>query len=206
MIMNGQTDLNVFLEKLLCDDEEAWLLLKSKTEEFLQKSSKFNEILTKNSYSRDDFINALIVHLKEDDKRRLRQCRDPNAFWGWLNRVEQTVLYKLTKDSLAFLDGNREQDEEQDDDGNPALLEKSKENFERDVRRADSFERLQITRTIFAKLWKEDPQSCFVMFARFELELSSRDVGAFLGISANHVDVMVNRARGKLRSEESKIL
>ena len=193
MTMKEQTDLREFVKRLLDDEDAAWKEFAEEEKCFLRKSKKIGEILWRTSLSYDDLVNSVIVHLKENDMHRLKGCNSPESFKGWLRKVETTVLGKLTHSKEVLIDPCPDSDGEPIDPPAPQIPR-------------EIIERLQITRDNFVKLWKEDPQSCFIMFARFELELSSRDVGAFLGIRANHVDVMVNRARGKLRKKKTKIL
>lgn len=193
--MEEQIDLRVFVKSLIDNDDEAWLLLRRKVRDFLKKDKKFHEVLSQGTHPDEEFVNELIYHLKNDNNSRLKGCRTPEAFWRWLYQVELTVLSKLTS-SKEILPPKG---------GGLVDIEGAKTRHEREMGRRDNIERLQITRTSFVKLWKENPQNAFIMFARFELDVSSKDVGAFLGITANNVDVMVNKVRKKLREDESNV-
>ena len=66
-------------------------------------------------------------------------------------------------------------------------------------RAAENVEFRQTLNGLLAALWKENPRRAVVLLLRGELELSSRDVGAFLGKEPANVDQIHHHAQASMR-------
>ena len=191
---------------LLRNETAAWTVFEREVSGFLRKNAELRDILRKTSHPHDEFFNELYIHLMEEDGKRLRGFSFKGSFRQWLRAVERTVLQNLVgskfRREVEVVFDHSQTSDDSEGAANPELTNLA---YIPPVP-GDAVERLNVTRSLMARLMREDPVGAHILVMKYEAELPSSVIGELLGLTPCNVDVKASRAKEWLRREEAKIV
>ena len=191
---------------LLRNETAAWTVFEREVSGFLRRNAELRDILRKTSHPHDEFFNELYVHLMEEDGKRLRGFSFKGSFRQWLRMVERTVLQNLVgskfRREVEVVFDHLQASDDSEGAANPELANLAYVPPVSD----DAVERLNVTRSLMARLMREDPVGAHILVMKYEVELPSSVIGELLGLTPCNVDVKASRAKEWLRREEAKIV
>ncbi len=179
-----------FVEDLIANKEEAWLFLIEFCEGMLGRHKKHLEDF---SLTIGDLFNETVIYLMDNDCQRLRAFRNrEGSFIGFIynqfRAVKKKMLYKYNRDRQSGMSDEREFDTLIEQEGN-TQCEKSRQ---MDMR--------ETINQAFFLLWESNTQRANVYLMREKLDMPSKQVAAFLGLTVSNVDATLKRAKLELKN------
>ena len=139
----------------------------------------------------DAIASRLFSNLSRNDSAALRAFRFECAFKSWIYwhvwDASQCAIRDISEKIEVVVS---------DDCEMPTLTDTNTPTPDRAIENSELHQSLN---GLLATLWKENPLRAVVLLLRGELNLSSKDIGAFLGKEPSNVDQIHHRAQASMR-------
>ena len=192
------SDDKVLVAALIAHDEDAWgHVMKDMVLPLVRADVRGVRSQCANlGISEDAIASRLYVNLSKNDSATLRSFRFGCAFRSW-------VFWHVWDSAKgAIREVSEKIDVDVSEDGDLTALTDTK--TPAPDRALASGEVQEGLNRLLLALWRENPVRAVVLLLRGELELSSKDVGAFLGKEPSNVDQIHHRAQAAMRRLRSQ--
>jgi len=190
-----QMDDRELVARLLRNDQEAWVYVLMTVVMRMARQKKFSEMLSRTSHEPMEVVTELCERLYRNDFALLRQFGFKGSFVGWLGMAVRSVVQKITG-----LTGKESQGREMlvdHQDPMSAIGQAASP-----VSPVDLHVMVMDKRAAFARFWRENQESAFIVLMKSELHMSMDDIGALLKRPANTVTQRARRAQERLEELE----
>lgn len=194
--MNDETERSVALsteddrlliDALIANDHATWERMLSSVARPLVETRKYREMTARFGLTVEDVLAQLCEELYRNDFARLRSFRYDGSFSAWLFWEVKNAFRNLIRRSVAAREDAVDPTEEFA--FGDALV----------TTPDPAVDTLHETRTMFVRLWRENPVGAYALLLKGELGVESELLAVFLGKTPNTVDKIVSRAREKMR-------
>lgn len=192
-----QMDDRTLVDRLLCNDHEAWTYVLMTVALRIASQRKFNEMLMRTGHEPMEAVTKLCERLYLDDFALLRSFEFRGSFDGWLRTVVRSVVQQVTGLTGKESQGREVLADPQDPASPFALSEQS-------ISSVDVHVEVMDRRYAFARFWRENQESAFILLMKKELGMPMDDIGALLNRPTNTVVQKARRAEARIRELETE--
>ena len=178
-----------FVSQLIKYEDSAWLYLIDACEGLLARHKKHLEDF---SLTLHDLFNETVIYLIENDCFRLRKFLETGSsfiafMYNQFRAVKKALLYKFSRDRDYGMSDEVSLD---------TLIKQIGQNQEDRLWRMSIRE---IVNQAFSLLWESNTQKANVYLMREKLQMPSKHVAAFLGLTVANVDATFKRTKNELK-------
>ena len=190
-----QMDDKDLVERLLRNDQEAWVYVLMDVALRIARQQKFSEMLYRTGHEPMEAVTELCKRLYDDDFALLRAFAFRGSFEGWLRAVVRSVVQQVTGLTGKETQGREMVTDPQDPESvfNDSTLSTSS---------VDLHVTIMDKREAFSRFWRENQESALIVLMKRELKMSMDDIGALLDRPANTVVQKAKRALARLQELE----
>lgn len=192
-----QLDDKALVDRLLCNDHEAWEYVLMTVALRVANRRKFKEMLQRTGHEPLEAVTELCERLYKNDFALLRKYEFRGSFDGWLGAVVRSVVQQITGLTGKESQG-REVPMDPQDPMSPLALS------EQGVSSVDVHIAVMDRRDAFKRFWQENQESAFILLMKNELELPLDAIGALLNRPANTISQKAKRAEARLDELEAE--
>lgn len=186
-------DDHVLVKQLIKNDDQAWAFVQKELVQPLVEANVkgVRQQLARAGLPQDAVMSRLYENLSRREFAPLRAFRFECAFSSWIYWHVWNAAQGAIREVRPKIEA-----EMSDDTWLDSLSDTMTPPPDRAV--SDDEEREGLN-SLLAALWKKNPMRAIVLLLRGELDISSKDVAAFLGKEPSNVDQIFHRAQATMR-------